>query len=704
MESHVIYGVRNAVAVLTLNSPPVNALGLTMRRALHSCLSTAITDASVEAIVITSCGKVFSAGADIGEFAKGDFTTEPSLPVLLEQIESSPKLVVAAINGGAFGGGLETALACHYRFVAPDVWMGFPEVNLGILPGAGGTQRLPRLVGAQTSLEMITLGKLVSAHSARKSGLVDEIHAGSEDFVSAAIRFTRLLLQEGAPLRVSEQLSVDSLKIPEGVFQQFRNSIAARTKGFFAPERCIQAIEAACTLPFREGLKREAELFTECLQTPQARAQQHLFFAERECTNIPDIPKEIRPRTLKLVGIVGAGTMGGGIAMVFAGAGIPVRLLEKDGPSLERGIGAIRRNYEEKVKRGKLRPEQAEERMALVQGTLYFDDLGDADLVIEAAFEKMALKKEIFATLEWICKPGAILATDTSSLDLNEIADATTRPQDVVGIQFFSPAQSMGLIEIVRGNKTAPDVVATALDVAKKIKKTGVVVGVCFGFACMRMLEPYLREAHRLVLEGASPEQVDRVLTDFGMAMGALSMCDLAGNDVGFQIRDSRRESFLHDPSYFLLGDRLHQMGRNGQKSGRGFYCYQGRNQIVDPEVNLLAEELAASLGIQRRTIDDVEILERCLYSMIKEGSEILSEGVALRSGDLDVIWCKGLGFPVYRGGPMHYADEIGLDRIIDGIHTYRTRLGEYGAMWFNTPPLIKKSASEGKKLSDFCK
>ncbi len=704
MGDHVIYGVRNAVAVLTLNGPPVNALGQTMRRALLKCLEIAIADASVEAIVITSCGKVFSAGADIGEFAKGDFAAEPYLPGLLEQIESSPKLVVAAINGGAFGGGLETALACHYRFVAPEAWMGFPEVNLGILPGAGGTQRLPRLVGVQTALEMITLGKSVSAYSARKSGLVDEIHTGSEDFVSAAIRFTRLLLKEGAPLRVGEQLSVDISKIPEGYFQLFRNSISASTKGFFAPERCIQAVEAACTLPFHEGLKREAELFTECLHTPQARAQQHLFFAERECANIPDLPKNISPRPLKLVGIVGAGTMGGGIAMVFADAGIPVRLLEKDAPSLERGIGTIRGNYENRVKRGKMRSEQIEERMTLVQGTLFFDDLSDADLVIEAAFEKMALKKEIFTALEWICKPGAILATDTSSLDLNEIAAATTRPQDIIGIQFFSPAQAMGVIEIVRGERTAPDVVATALDVAKRIKKVGVVVGVCYGFACIRMLEPYQREAHRLVLEGASPEQVDRVLTDFGMSMGVFSMCDLAGNDVGFQIRDSRREAFRHDPSYFLLGDRLHQMGRNGQKSGRGFYLYEGRNRIVDPEVDELAKELAASLGIQRRSIDDVEILERCLYSMIKEGAEILSEGVALRSGDLDVICCKGVGFPVYRGGPMHYADEIGLDRIINGIHTYCARLGEYGDMWFNTPTLIEKLASEGKRLIDFRK
>jgi 3-hydroxyacyl-CoA dehydrogenase len=704
MGDHVIYGVRNAVAVLTLNGPPVNALGQAMRRALQRHLEDAIADDSVEAIVITSSGKVFSAGADIGEFAEGGFAAEPYLPGLLDQIEASPKLVVAAINGAAFGGGLETALACHYRFVAPEAQMGFPEVNLGILPGAGGTQRLPRLVGAPTALGMITTGRPVSAHAARKSGLVDELHVGTEDFVSAAIRFARLLLQEGAPLRSYDRLSVDISKLPEGYLQLFRASIADRTRGFFAPERCIQAVEAACTLPFREGLKREAELFHECLRTPQARAQQHLFFAERDCGTVPDLPKEIRPRPVKLVGIVGAGTMGGGIAMAFVDAGIPVRLLEKDALSLERGIAAIRGNYESRIKRGRLTAEQVEERMTLVQGTLFFDDLGDADVVIEAAFEKMALKKEIFATLEWICKPGAILATDTSSLDLNEIAAATARPQDVIGLHFFSPAQAMRLIEIVRGAKTAPDVVATALNVAKKIRKVGVVVGVCFGFASNRMLEPYLREAHRLVLEGASPEQVDRVLTDFGMAMGVFSMCDLAGNDVGFQIRDSRRDEFRHDPSYFLIGDRLHQMGRYGQKSGKGFYRYNGRNRIVDPEVDALAEELAASLGIRRRAIDDVEILERCIYSMIKEGAEILSEGVALRSGDLDVIWCHGLGFPVYRGGPMHYADEVGIDRIIEGIRRYRGRLGEYGAMWFTPPMLLEKLASEGKKLRDFRK
>ena len=704
MRESVSYGVRNSVAVLTLNSPPVNAMGQTLRRALKTHLETALADDSVEAIVLTSCGKLFSAGADIGEFAAGVFTAEPSLPGLFDQIEASPKLVVAALNGGAFGGGLELALACHYRYVVPEAQLGFPEVSLGILPGAGGTQRLPRLVGAQTALEMITSGRPVSAYAARKSGLVDELHSGEEEFVSSAVGFTRLLLKEGAPLRSCRRLSVDLTKLPDGYLRQFRDEVALRSKGFYAPLRCVQAVEAACTLPFREGLKREAELFLECLHTPQARAQQHLFFAERECATIPDLSKKTRPRVLKLVGIVGAGTMGGGIAMAFVDAGIPVRLLDKDKESLERGMNVIRDNYHNSVLRGRLTCEQVEARMALLQGTLFFDELGDADLVIEAAYENMAVKKEIFATLEWICKPGAILATNTSTLSVDEIAAATARPQDVIGLHFFSPARIMRLVEIVRGSRTAPEVVVTALEMAKKIKKVGVVVGVCFGFAGNRMLEPYMREANRLVLEGASPERVDRVLTDFGMAMGVFSMADMAGNDVGVQIRQSRPDQYRHDPSFFLISDRLYRMGRFGQKSGRGFYGYQGRNRIVDPEVNALAEELAASLGIRRRPIDDVEILERCLYVMINEGAEVIAEGVAIRSGDLDVIWCNGMGFPVFRGGPMQYADEIGIDGIVAGIRGYRQRLEEYGAKWFTPSPLLERLAQEGKKLGQFRK
>lgn len=704
MNNPVNYDLKDSIAVLTLNSPPVNALGFALRQALKKYLELSIADEAVKAVVIASSSKLFSAGADIGEFASGTFEAEPFLPVLLGQIEASPKLVVAAINGGAFGGGLETALACHYRIALAGAQMGFPEVNLGILPGAGGTQRLPRLAGVNTALEMITSGKPVSAQSAHEAGLVDKLHPIKEDFLAAAVNYARQLLEEHAPLRTCERISVDVSELPDDYFQEFRKSIAAKTKGFYAPERCIQAVEAACSLPFREGIKKESELFFDCMNTPQARAQQHLFFAERQCATIPDIPKEVRPRNLKVVGIVGAGTMGGGIAMNFANAGIPVRLLEIMQDALDRGMLAIRSNYESSVKRGRMTAEQVEERMRLVQGTLSYDDLSDADLVIEAAFESMEIKKKIFSTLDRICKPGAILASNTSTLNVNEIAAATGRPQDVIGLHFFSPAHVMRLLEIVRGAKTAPDVVATALNMAKVINKVGVVVGVCFGFVGNRMLEPYAREAHRLVLEGASPQQVDRVLTDFGMAMGVLSMYDLAGIDVGFQQRESRRDEIAHDPSYYLIADRLYQLGRYGQKTGRGFYIYEGRNKVVDPEVDRLAEEVAASLGIQRRTIDDQEIFERCIYSMINEGADILAEGIAIRSADIDVVWCNGYGFPGFRGGPMQYADEIGLEKILEGMKRYRKGLGEYGAMWFTPSALLETMVAEGKSFSNFAK
>jgi 3-hydroxyacyl-CoA dehydrogenase len=704
MGNPVTYSVENSVAVLTLNSPPVNALSLAIRQALRKYLGDAIADDAVKAIVIASSSKLFSAGADIGEFAGGSFTSEPFLPVLLDQIEASPKLVVAAINGGAFGGGLETALACHYRIALADAQMGFPEVNLGIIPGAGGTQRLPRLAGVKTGLDMITSGKPISAEAAHKTGLVDKLHHAKEDFRAAAVSYARQLLEEHAPVRTCEGIPVDVSELPDDYFQEFRKSIAAKSKGFHAPERCILAVEAACSLPFREGMKKESELFFACMNTPQARAQQHIFFAERQCATIPDIPKEIRPRNLKVVGIVGAGTMGGGIAMNFANAGIPVRLLEIRQDALDRGIRAIRSNYESSVKRGRMTAEQVEERMGLVQGTLSYDDLSDADLVIEAAFESMEIKKKIFSTLDRICKPGAILATNTSTLNVDEIAGATGRPQDVIGLHFFSPAHVMRLLEIARGAKTAPDVVASALSMAKVINKVGVVVGVCFGFVGNRMLEPYAREAHRLVLEGASPQQVDRVLTDFGMAMGVLSMYDLAGIDVGFQQRESRRDEISHDPSYYLIADRLYQLGRYGQKTGRGFYIYEGRNKVADPEVDRLAGEVAASLGIRRRTIDDQEIFERCIYTMINEGADILAEGIALRSADIDIVWCNGYGFPAFRGGPMQYADEIGLEKILDGMKRYREGLGEYGAMWFTPSALLETMVAEGRPFRSFVK
>ena len=690
------------VAVISLDSPPVNALGSGLRKELKDGLEKLWADLSVEAIVVASALPLFCAGADISEFSGDGFSAEPFLPELLESLEASPKLVVAAINGAAFGGGLEVTLACHYRIASPVAKLGLPEVHLGILPGAGGTQRLPRLAGVETALEMITSGKPVSASRALGAGIVDKLYEGNGDFLAAAVNYANQLLDEKAPLRTCAGLSVDTSALADDYFDTFRQSIAKKTKGFFAPERCIQAVEAACELPLKEGLKKEGELFSQCMNTPQARAQQHMFFAERQCGVIPDIPKDTPLRSIKTVAVIGAGTMGGGIAMNFINAGIPVKLLEVQQEALTRGIAAIRKNYDISVKRGRFTAEQVDERMSLLTGTLAYEDLAEVDLVIEAVFENMDLKRKIFTRLDEVCKAGAILASNTSSLDVDAIAAVTKRPQDVIGLHFFSPANVMRLLEIVRGKKTAGDVVLTTLKLARKINKVGVVVGVCFGFVGNRMLEPYMREAMRLVLEGATPAQVDGVLTKFGLAMGVLSMIDLAGNDIGHQIRESRSEDIAHDPSYQLMGDKLYELGRYGQKTGRGFYIYEGRDKLDDPEVNTLAEQVAEELGIVRREISDDEIFERCIYMLVNEGAQIVDEGIAMRPSDCDVVWVYGYGFPVYQGGPMQFADEIGLDKVLDSINTYRARLGEYGEMWFTPAPLLERLVAEGKKFSDF--
>ncbi len=689
------------VAVITLNSPPVNALGAALRHGLQERLEEAIADDSVTVILITSSSSLFSAGADISEFSAGNFAAEPFLPVLLNQIEASPKLIVAAINGAAFGGGLEVALACHYRIALAGAKLGLPEVTLGIIPGAGGTQRLPRLAGPKTAVEMIASGKPVSAKQALASGIVDRLHEGDEDFLAAAVVYANQLLVEKAPLRTCADLTVDRSDLPDNYFNEFRQSIARKTKGYYAPERCIQAVEAACALPLKEGLKKEAELFQECMNTPEARAQQHMFFAERQCAGIPDIPKNTSLREIKTVGIIGAGTMGGGIAMNFINAGIPVRLLEVKQDALDRGLAAIQKNYDISVKRGRFTAEQVAERMALLQGTLSYQDLADVDLVIEAVFENMQLKQQIFAQLDEVCKPGAILASNTSTLDVDAIAAVTKRPEDVIGLHFFSPANVMRLLEIVRGEKTADDVVLTTLKMARTINKIGVVVGICFGFVGNRMLEPYMREAMRLVLEGATPEQVDGVLTKFGLAMGVLSMIDLAGNDVSHLVRESHREDIAHDPSYQLISDKLYELGRYGQKTGRGFYIYDGREKLADSEVDEMAKQVAAELGITRRSISDEEIFERCIFMLINEGADILNEGIALRSSDCDIVWVNGYGFPAFRGGPMQYADEIGLDKVLESINRYRTQLGDYGTMWFKPSPLLERLVAEEKKFGD---
>lgn len=701
MTALVKYEVQGPVAVITLNSPPVNGLGHGLRAGLLEAYEAATQDQAVKAMVIASSAKLFCGGADISEFGSDKAFAKPDLPSLLVTFEASQKPLIAAINGFALGGGMELTLACDYRIALPQAKLGLPEVNLGILPGAGGTQRLPRLVGAQKATQMITSGVPIGAKEALELGLLDKIVEG-DNFLELAIAYANELIDNNAPVKTCSDLTVDTTDLSDDFFSEFRKSIARRTKGFFAPERCIQAVEAAIALPLKEGLEKENQLFQECVVTPQARAQQHLFFAERAAGRIPGLDPKMAIRDIKKVGIIGAGTMGGGIAMNFANAGIEVKLLEIKGDALERGLQGIKKNYEISAKRGKLTQAQMDKNLSLIQGTLSYDDLGDVDMVIEAVFENIDIKKSVFKQLDQVCKPGAILATNTSYLDVDEIAAQTKRPEDVIGLHFFSPANVMKLLEIVRATKTADDVLVTVLKTAQRIKKTPVVSGICWGFIGNRMFEPYGREATRLVLEGATPAQVDKALTDFGWAMGFCSVIDLAGIDVGFFAREGIREELAHDPSYQVLCDQLNNMGRFGQKTGRGFYIYEGRDRLEDPEVVEMSSKTAKELNITQREISSEEIIERTIYSMINEGAKILEEGVSYRSSDIDLVFTNGYGFPVHKGGPMQYADEMGLDNVLAAIKKYQSELGSHGENWFKPAPLLEKLAAEGKSFKDY--
>ena len=700
MSDAILYDVKDNIAIISLNNPPVNALGHAVRIGVDEKLKKALADDVVQAIVVTGAGRFFSGGADITEFGKP--ISDPWLPDVLTNLEQSPKLVIAAINGMALGGGLETALACHYRIASSKAKLGLPEVHLGLLPGAGGTQRLPRLAGAKVALDMIVSGKPAAAQQALDAGFIDAVD-DSEDFLSAAVNYAKQLVTENQSVRTCHELSVDTSAIDNDFFDQYRQGIARKTKGFFAPEKCIQAIEAACALPLKEGLEKENALFMECMDTPQARAQQHLFFAERAVNSIPGVNKETPIKQIKSVAIIGSGTMGGGIAMNFANVGISAKIVDLNQEAIDKGLSIIQKNYDVSVKRGRFSEEQVQERMDLLTGTMDYADLADVDLVIEAVFENMEIKKKVFQQLDAVCKPDCILATNTSTLDVNEIAAVTSRPEQVVGLHFFSPANVMKLLEVVNAEKTDKGVLASVLAMAKAIKKIPVVAGVCFGFIGNRMLEPYAREGHQLLLEGATPEQVDGVCTDLvGMNMGPLSMYDLAGVDIGRLIRDSRRDEISHDPAYYLVADKLVDMGRLGQKTGAGMYRYEGRDRINDPEVEALIEKTAEELGIERREISDQEIFERMFYSLINEGAMILEENIAYRSGDIDIVWCNGYGFPAYRGGPMQYADEIGLDKVYKGMCKYRDTLGQHGQWWFQPSKLLEDYATSGKNFADF--
>ena len=687
------------LAWIWLQNPPVNALSKAVRVGLIAAVKQALADDTVAAIVISSKQNLFSGGADISEFASGDY--EPPLPEVLELIEQAPKPIIAVLNGPAFGGGFELALACHYRVTFAANKVGLPEVNLGILPGAGGTQRLPRLAPVAMALDMIVSGKPVAAK--KLTGVFNVLVDEPAHLMTEAVAFCNKVIADGAvPVKTCD-INIDAAAAPAELFAQYRQGIAKQARGFFAPERCIQAVEAAVALPFNAGLEQEQALFQMCMQSKEARAQQHFFFAERAASHVKDFDKTTPIREIHKVGIIGAGTMGGGIAMNFANAGIPVTLLELKPEALEKGLAVIRRNYQDSAKKGKLSEAQVEERMALLQGTTDYADLAEVDLVIEAVFEKMEVKHEVFKALDKVCKPGAILASNTSTLDINEIASVTTRPQDVIGLHFFSPANVMKLLEVVKTRDSSPEVIKSAMHIAKKINKVAVLVGVCFGFVGNRMIECYGREANRMLLEGLSPEHLDKVIYDFGMPMGPFTMGDMAGQDIGYFVRQGRRELLSHDPSYCILADKLVEQGRVGLKAGKGFYLYEqgSRKPIADPYVMELAKQEAQRLGIQQRTITEQEMLERIVFPLINEAALILEEGIAAKSSDIDVIYVYGYGFPVYRGGPMQYADEIGVKTVYDAMCKYRDQLGEHGKNWFEPAPLLKKLAEQGKRFAD---
>lgn len=697
MSSMVHYREVGNVAVLTVDNPPVNALGHGVRSGLVDGIARANASASIDAIVIICAGRTFFAGADIREFGKPPL--DPSLRDVHEAMSDSSKVIVSAIHGTALGGGFETALASHYRVAVPSAKVGVPEVNLGLLPGAGGTQRLPRLIGVEKALEMVAGGRPVSAGDALKYGAIDAII--ESDLEDGAVAFAQKIVAEKAPLRRVSDLAIDVTSVPDGFFAVARASYAKRKRGFLAPQKCIDAVEAAVTLPFEDGLKRERELFEDCMNSPQSAAQRYAFFAEREVGHIPGISKDIKPRPLNKVGVIGAGMMGGGIAMNFLNMGIPVTIVDVKPEILERGVGQIRKNYEASAAKGRITSEDIEKRMALLSPADDVTHVKDADLVIEAVYENLDLKKSIFAHLDQIMKPGAILATNTSTLDVDEIAAATGRPQDVIGLHFFSPANVMRLLEIVCGAKTSDEVLVTTLKLAKTIGKVGVVSGVCYGFIGNRMLEPYGREAELLALEGASPSQVDQALYEFGMAMGPFAMFDLTGLDVNYLIRESHKDQLPKNPTYYAIGDAVYHTGRYGQKTRAGIYDYLPGSRTPQPSdivTKIIASE-ANRLGIPQRTLIHSEIVERCIYAMINEGARLLEEGIAYRPSDIDQVWLNGYGFPAYRGGPMHYADSVGLAEVAAKVAEFRA---SYGEEYWPHAPLLEKLAAAGKSFAEW--
>lgn len=690
----------DGIGVVTINNPPVNALSAAVSRGIADAVAQIEKDDTVSAVVFIGAGRTFIAGADIkefGELTSGKIICRESLKPLLLRIEDLRVPVVMAIHGTAFGGGLELAMAGHYRIALPSAQVGQPEVKLGIIPGAAGTQRLPRLAGVAKAVEMCAEGAPVKAEDALKCGILDSLVEG--DLLAEALTFAKEVSPK--PAKKTRERN-DKLGAPgqnAAIFAAARETAGKKQRGLLAPLAAIDAVEAATTLPFAQGCQKEEELFTKCLFSDQSKALIHAFFGEREVAKIPDVPKETPTRSVNSVGIVGAGTMGGGIAMVFANAGIPVLLKETDQAALDRGLANIQKNYANSVKRGRFTQQYVEERRKLIWPTLDYGEFAGVDMVVEAVFENMALKKEVFSQLDRVCKPDAVLATNTSSLDIDEIASATARPQSVIGTHFFSPANVMRLLEIVRGASTSKEIIATCMQLSKKLGKIGVLVGNCMGFVGNRMFGPYRREAQFLVEEGASVEAVDTALYDFGMAMGPLATGDLAGLDVGWRIRKEFRHLQKPGIRQALIEDRLCEAGRFGQKTGVGWYKYdENRKPSSDPQVADLIRQWTSEAGIPQREISAEEIVDRCIYTLVNEGARLLEEGIALRAVDIDIIYLNGYGFPAYRGGPMWYADTVGLKRVCERIREFQQRLG---TLW-EPAPLLQRLAEQGKTFAEY--
>jgi len=689
------YAVRDGIAVITMHNPPVNGLGHPLRVAIMDGLKRASEDAAVKAVVIIGSDKAFSGGADISEFNTPKAGTDPTLHQIIDALDAMKKPVVAAIGGFAMGGGLELALGCHYRVASPGTQLALPEVKLGILPGAGGTQRLPRAIGAEAALELMVSGNPVTPEKAPQ-GLIDEIVQGG--LLDAAIKFAEKLVAEMRPLRRLRDERATLAGDAAAFFKAAKDRVAKQSRGYPAPPKIVACVEAAVAMPFDEGRKFERARFEELVVTSESKAMRHAFFGERAVDKIPDVPRDTPTVDVASAAIIGAGTMGGGIAMAFANASIRVKLVDVQQDALDRGIAVIRKNYAATVEKGRLAQADMDKRLALIQPTLSYDEIKDCDLVLEAVFEKMELKREVFRRLDEVMKPGAILATNTSTLDVNEIAATTRRPESVVGLHFFSPANVMRLLEIVRGAKTSKPVLASAMKLSKRLRKVGIVSGVCDGFIGNRMMEEYARQAFFLVDEGAAPQAVDQALQDWGMAMGPFAMLDMAGQDVGWAVRKRR----LADPQarrYSAWIDRVCERGRFGQKTGAGVYRYEkgSRTPQPDPETAKLIEDYRKEIGVTPRAVSAGEIVERCIFALANEGARILEEGIALRAVDIDMVYLTGYGFPVYRGGPMFYADTVGLEHVRAAIRGFAN--GYHGECWAPAP-LLAKLAAEGKTFN----